>query len=48
VARGSTPETLARFFTSVFVVPVQMLTQGRLPAHGRDVCTDPLRPPAKE
>jgi len=48
VARGSTPETLARFFTSVFVVPVQMLTQGRLPADGRDVCTDPLRPPAKE
>ena len=48
VARGSTPETLARFFTSVFVVPIQMLTQGRLPADGRDVCTDPLRSPGKE
>lgn len=47
VARGSTPETLARFFTSVFVVPFQMLTQGRLPTDGRDVCTDPLRSPAQ-
>ena len=48
VSRGSTLETLARFFTSVFVVPIQMLTQGRLPADGADVCTDPLRLPAKK
>jgi AsmA family protein len=40
---SSIPSTLARFFTSVFVVPIQMLTQGRLPADGSDVCTDPLR-----
>ena len=43
VPRDSFLGTAARFLTSVFVVPVQMLTQGPLPRDGADVCTDPLR-----
>jgi len=43
IPRGSTVDTAARFLTSVFVVPMQMLTQGPLPRDGADVCTDPLR-----
>ncbi len=43
VPPGSIFSTVARFFTSVFVVPIQTLTQGRLPVDGADVCTDPLR-----
>ncbi len=43
VGRGTMGETMARFFTSVFVVPFEILTRGRMPADGADVCTDPLR-----
>lgn len=43
VAPGSFLGTVARFLGSVFVVPIQVLTQGRPPADGADVCTDPLR-----
>ena len=43
VPLNSIPGAVARFLTSVFVVPMQMLTQGRLPPDGSDVCTDPLR-----
>ena len=43
VPPGSTFGTVARFLTSVFVVPFQTLTQGPLPVDGADVCTDPLR-----
>jgi len=43
VPTGLTGDMVARFFASLFVVPIQTLTQGRLPLDGADVCTDPLR-----
>ncbi|MCC6608606.1 MAG: AsmA family protein [Burkholderiales bacterium] len=44
---GVSPEdvfaAIARFFTSVIVVPLQTLFRGPIPVDGSDVCTDPLR-----
>jgi AsmA family protein len=43
VAPGGVAETTVRFLTSLFVVPVQKLAQGRVPRDGADVCTNPMR-----
>ena len=43
VAPGGLAETTVRLLTSIFVVPIEKLTQGRPPADGRDVCTNAMR-----
>jgi hypothetical protein len=40
---GALAETTVRLLTSVFVVPIQKLTQGSIPRDGADVCTAALR-----
>jgi len=40
VAGSDVMETVGRFLTSIFVVPVQKLTQSSLPRDGADVCAD--------
>ena len=43
LARGQAPQTITRFLSSSFVEPIRLLTRGRLPRDGADVCTDPMR-----
>ncbi len=43
VAGSDLMETVGRFFTSIFVVPFEMLTQKDLPRDGADVCAKALR-----
>jgi uncharacterized protein involved in outer membrane biogenesis len=43
VAPGGVAETTVRFLTSLFVVPVQRLTEGQVPRDGADVCTNAMR-----
>ncbi|MCW5622220.1 MAG: AsmA family protein [Burkholderiales bacterium] len=43
VAPGGVAETTVRLLTSVFVVPIQKLTQGRLPRDGADICNSGVR-----
>ena len=43
VAGSDLMETVGRFFTSVFVVPFEMLTQKDLPRDGADVCAKAMR-----
>jgi hypothetical protein len=43
VSPGDVLATIARFFGSVIVVPLETLFRGPLPRDGADVCTDPLR-----
>jgi hypothetical protein len=43
VSPGDVLGTIARFFGSVIVVPLETLFRGPLPRDGADVCTDPLR-----
>jgi hypothetical protein len=43
VAPGGVAETTVRFLTSLFVVPLQKLTEGQVPRDGADVCTNALR-----
>jgi uncharacterized protein involved in outer membrane biogenesis len=43
VSPGDVLATIARFFGSVVVVPLETLFRGPLPRDGRDVCEDPLR-----
>lgn len=43
VTPGDVLATIARFFGSVIVVPLETLFRGPLPRDGADVCTDPLR-----
>jgi uncharacterized protein involved in outer membrane biogenesis len=43
VAPGGVAETTVRFLTSLFVVPVQRLTEGKVPADGADICTNAMR-----
>jgi uncharacterized protein involved in outer membrane biogenesis len=43
VSPGDVLATIARFFGSVIIVPLETLFRGPLPRDGRDVCTDPLR-----
>lgn len=43
VSPGDVLATIARFFGSVIVVPLETLFRGPLPRDGRDVCDDPLR-----
>jgi uncharacterized protein involved in outer membrane biogenesis len=40
---GALAETTVRLLTSVFVVPIQKLTQGSMPRDGADVCTAALQ-----
>jgi hypothetical protein len=44
LAPGALAETTVRLLTSVFVVPIQKLSQGSMPRDGADVCTAALRP----
>jgi hypothetical protein len=44
LAPGALTETAVRLLTSVFVVPIQRLTEGSMPRDGADVCTVALRP----
>jgi hypothetical protein len=43
VSPGDVLASIARFFGSVVVVPLETLFRGPLPRDGADVCTDPLR-----
>jgi hypothetical protein len=43
VSPGDVLATIARFFGSVIVVPLETIFRGPLPRDGRDVCEDPLR-----
>jgi hypothetical protein len=43
VAPGGVAETTVRFLTSLFVVPLQKLTEGQVPRDGADVCTNAMR-----
>lgn len=43
VAPGGVAETAVRLLTSVFVVPIQKLVQGKLPSDGADICTGGVR-----
>ncbi|MCC7547948.1 MAG: AsmA family protein [Burkholderiales bacterium] len=43
VAPGGVAETTLRLLTSIFVVPIQKLVQGRLPRDGKDVCSAGVR-----
>jgi uncharacterized protein involved in outer membrane biogenesis len=43
VSPGDVLATIARFFGSVIVVPLETLFRGPIPRDGADVCTDPLR-----
>jgi hypothetical protein len=43
VAPSDVIETTARFFTSIFIVPIQKLTQRSLPRDGADVCANATR-----
>lgn len=43
VAPGGVAQTAVRLLTSVFVVPIQKLIQGRLPADGADICGSGVR-----
>jgi len=43
VAPGGVAETTLRLLTSVFVVPIQKLVQGRLPRDGSDICSSGVR-----
>ncbi len=43
VAGSDVLETVGRFLTSVFVVPIEMLTQKDLPRDGADVCANAMR-----
>jgi hypothetical protein len=43
VSPGDVLATLARFFGSIIIVPLETLFRGPLPRDGADVCTDPLR-----
>ena len=43
VAPGGIAETTVRFLTSVFVVPLQKLTEGEVPRDGADICTNAMR-----
>jgi len=44
VSPGDVLETIGRFATSIFWVPLQKLGGKELPADGTDVCTAPLQP----
>jgi uncharacterized protein involved in outer membrane biogenesis len=44
LAPGAALETTARLLTSIFVVPIQKLSQGPIPRDGADVCRGALRP----
>ncbi|MGE5792051.1 MAG: hypothetical protein ACM36B_05140, partial [Bacteroidota bacterium] len=43
VSPGDVLATIARFFGSVIVVPLETLFRGPIPRDGTDVCTDPMR-----
>jgi uncharacterized protein involved in outer membrane biogenesis len=43
VAPGGIAETTVRFLTSLFVVPIQKLTEGKVPRDGADLCTNAMR-----
>jgi uncharacterized protein involved in outer membrane biogenesis len=43
VASSDVLETVGRLLTSIFVVPIQKLTQHSLPRDGADVCTNAMR-----
>lgn len=43
VAPGGVAQTTLRLLTSVFVVPVQKLVQGRIPRDGADICNAGVR-----
>lgn len=43
VAPGGVAETTVRLLTSVFVVPIQKLVQGKLPRDGSDICSSGVR-----
>jgi hypothetical protein len=43
VSPGDVLATIARFFGSVIIVPLETLFRGPLPRDGADVCADPLR-----
>jgi hypothetical protein len=43
VSPGDVLATIARFFGSIIIVPLETLFRGPLPRDGVDVCTDPLR-----
>jgi hypothetical protein len=43
VASSDGVETVGRLLTSIFVVPIQKLTQHSLPRDGADVCTNAMR-----
>jgi hypothetical protein len=43
VSPGDVLATIARFFGSVVVVPIERLFRGPIPRDGADVCSDPLR-----
>jgi uncharacterized protein involved in outer membrane biogenesis len=45
LAPGAAAEATARLLTSIFVVPIQKLTEGPVPRDGADVCGGALRPP---
>jgi hypothetical protein len=44
LAPGAAVETAARLLTSIFVVPLQKLTQAKIPRDGADMCADALAP----
>jgi hypothetical protein len=43
LAPGAALETTARLLTSIFVVPLQRLSEGKIPRDGADVCANALR-----
>ncbi len=43
VSPGDVLATIARFFGSVIIVPLETLFRGPIPRDGADVCADPLR-----
>jgi uncharacterized protein involved in outer membrane biogenesis len=43
VAPGGVAETTLRFLSSVFVVPLQKLSEGTVPRDGADICTNAMR-----